>query len=105
MVVLLTLDDLVDHVITFVCGATRRETIELGVIHGFCIDFAERLAPNMIEPLSTVDGLRALVAALERRPHVTMPVGGDLARWGFRRDTVYGSPAAMLVRPRTARLH
>jgi hypothetical protein len=92
-------------VINFVLGATRRETVELGVIHGFCIDFAEHLAPNMIEPLSSIEGLRALVAALERRPHITIPVDGDIARWGFARDIICGFPMTTVERPRTDRLN
>jgi hypothetical protein len=62
---------------------TPREHVELGVIHGFCLDAAHSKAPNLIAFLSSIEGLDALAALLSRLPHFVQPVGIQGATWQF----------------------
>jgi hypothetical protein len=47
---------------------TPRETIEFGVLHGFCLDEAQRRKHMLIEFLTSAGGLAALSAALSQMP-------------------------------------
>jgi hypothetical protein len=80
-------DELVGNVLTMARDASPRKTIEFGVIHGFCRDFAEDLAPNLIDLLSRVEGLQSLVPALERRPDLIVPATDEKALWCFIRES------------------
>lgn len=82
---LLTFEELAAKVMVMARGQTPRRAIELGVIHGFCLDVAEDLAPELIRVLATVDGLHQLVGVLETMPDVVKPSSADKASWEFVR--------------------
>lgn len=82
----LSFDQLVGTVLAEARALTPRDTIELGVIHGFCRDFAEKQAPGYIDLLSRVESLQALVPALERHPALVLPATPEKALWNFVRD-------------------
>jgi hypothetical protein len=82
-----TFDDLVGSVVSMARDATPRRTIEFGVIHGFCRDFAEDLAPELIDILNRVEGLECLVPALEKRPDLIVPATEEKALWCFVRES------------------
>jgi hypothetical protein len=75
-------DALVKSVVESLSAATPRDTVELGVIHGFCIDAAH---PNvsMVDFLSSVGGLEALSAQLSRLPeHIeAVDIDGSLRKF------------------------
>jgi hypothetical protein len=83
---LLSFDELVGSVLSEARNFTPRTEIEFGVIHGFCRDFAEDRAPGYIDLLSRVEGLQALVPALERRPDLVRPATPEKALWYFVRE-------------------
>ncbi|TNM62767.1 hypothetical protein [Aliirhizobium smilacinae] len=87
MKTVLSFDELVGNVLAEARDITPRKTIEFGVIHGFCRDFAEDQAPGYIDLLSRVEGLQALVPALERRPDLVLPATPEKALWYFVRDS------------------
>ncbi|MBW9089718.1 hypothetical protein JNB91_18010 [Rhizobium wenxiniae] len=76
-------EELVKAVIVSMREITPRETVELGVIHGFCIDAAETEAPDLITFLSSVAGLEAVTAQLGRLPEYLTAVAVDGATWQF----------------------
>lgn len=82
---LMTFEELAARVIVTARDQTPRPAIELGVIHGFCLDVAEDLAPELIGVLASVDGLHLLVAALETMPDIVKPSSGDKSSWEFVR--------------------
>lgn len=82
----LSFDQLVGTVLPEARALTPRDTLELGVIHGFCRDFAERQAPGYIDLLSRVESLQALVPALERHPALVLAATPEKALWNFVRD-------------------
>ncbi|AYD01975.1 hypothetical protein [Neorhizobium sp. NCHU2750] len=83
---IVSFDDLVGNVLTSARDFTPRHAIEFGVIHGFCRDFAETQAPGYIDLLSRVEGLQALLPALERRPDLVVPATPEKALWYFVRN-------------------
>jgi hypothetical protein len=83
---ILSFDELVGNVLVSARDFSPRKTIELGVIHGFCRDFAETQAPNYIDLLSSVEGLHALLPALERRPDLVVAATPEKDLWYFVRD-------------------
>lgn len=83
----LSFDELVGNVLMSVRDATPRQSIEFGVIHGFCRDFAEMRAPGYIDLLSRVEGLQALLPALERRPDLVVPATPERDLWYFVRES------------------
>lgn len=76
-------EQLVTSVVATLREVTPRDSVELGVIHGFCLDAAEEKAPNLITFLSRVEGLQALSAQLSRLPDFLQPVGVEGATWLF----------------------
>jgi hypothetical protein len=65
---------------------TPRDTVELGVLHGFCLDAAKDHAPHMLRFLASVDGLEALASALGQLPHIIVAVDVKGASWQFVRE-------------------
>jgi hypothetical protein len=72
-------------VVTSARDFTPRETVELGIIHGLCVDAAADHAPYLIEFLGTVQGLDALSGALSQMPDVLMPADIAGSSWFFVR--------------------
>jgi hypothetical protein len=83
---LLTFNELVASVLATARDSTNRDTIELGVIHGFGVDVAEDLAPDLMDLLSSVGGLSILVSTLERLPNLVSPALADKSLWNFVRE-------------------
>ncbi len=77
--------DLVTKVTTAARDFTPRQTIELAVIHGFCLDTARRNAPHLIEFLSSVPGLVAITTTLTQLPHIVTTEDPRGAVWSFVR--------------------
>jgi hypothetical protein len=82
---LLTLEELTTQVIAMARGQTSRDTIELGVIQGFCVDVATDVSPDLVPLLSSVNGLDLLVSTLEGMPELIRPGAPDRAVWNFVR--------------------
>lgn len=78
-----TFQELVDGVVCELRDLSPRSTVELGVIHGFCVDAAKDNAPTLVSFLSSVDGLQALSAELSKMPEILTAVGVDGATWRF----------------------
>jgi len=76
-------EELVKAVVVNMLEITPRQTVELGVIHGFCIDAAETEAPDLIAFLSSVAGLEAITAQLSRLPQYLTATAVDGATWQF----------------------
>ncbi|MBO0144000.1 hypothetical protein JZX87_22840 [Agrobacterium sp. Ap1] len=85
MLGLLTLDELTAQVISMARDYTPRNSIELGVIQGFCVDVAGDLSPDLVPLLSSVNGLEQLVSSLESMPDLIRPAAPDRALWNFVR--------------------
>lgn len=81
--VIATFQVLVHDVVAGLRDLSPRSTVELGVIHGFCVDAARERAPTLVAFLSSVDGLEALSAELSRMPEILSTVGVDGAEWQF----------------------
>ncbi len=77
--------DLVTKIITTARDSTSRETVELGVIHGLCVDAARKSAPHMIEFLSSVRGLVAITVTLSQLPHIVTVNDPKDSTWTFVR--------------------
>jgi hypothetical protein len=77
------LEDLVETVIAGLRDLTPRQVVELGVLHGFCVDAARTNNPNLVLFLSSTQGLEAFCAHLSRMPHLLEVVDPDGSRWRF----------------------
>lgn len=64
---------------------TPRQTVELGVLHGLCLDAARNHDPDLVDFIASVRGLAALSVTLSQLPHLV--VANDLkgAEWTFVR--------------------
>jgi hypothetical protein len=83
-----TPEDIIDLVTEAIIAArdfSPRETIELGVVHGFCVDAARKNAPHLIEFLSSVRGLVAITVTLLQLPHVVTANDPNGSTWTFVR--------------------
>jgi hypothetical protein len=78
-----TFGGLVLEVVVALREVSPRSTVELGVIHGFCVDAAHANAPALVNFLSSVEGLQALSAELSRMSEKITAVGIDGAEWRF----------------------
>lgn len=70
--------DLVTQVITAARDFTPRETVELGFVHGLCLDAANAHHPDLVEILATARGLAAVAVVLSQRPEIVTsddPIG------------------------------
>lgn len=76
-------EEMVETVIKALRDATPREVVELGVLHGFCVDVAREAHPNLLLFLSSPQGLEALAAHLSRMPDVVEPANVEGTRWRF----------------------
>lgn len=83
---LLTFDELVGRVILMARDATPRDTVELGAVHGLCLDLAADLAPELVDDLNSVDSLQRLIEVLDSKPNIVLPQLPDKSRWRFIRD-------------------
>lgn len=77
----LTFDELTARVLSMAIDQTSRETIELGVIQGFCLDLAEDLSPDLVPVLTSITGLELLVATLEHMPDFVTLAATDKSMW------------------------
>ncbi|WP_312407315.1 hypothetical protein [Rhizobium sp.] len=79
--------DLITLVITAARDFTPRETIELGFVHGLCLDAANAHHPDLVEFLATARGLSAVAIVLSQSPEIVTsddPIG---AVWTFVRKS------------------
>lgn len=77
--------EFVAGVIDSTIALTPRANVELGVIHGFCVDAAYERQPHFIEFLAPPSGLAALSSALSQMPQKLQPIDVDAGLWTFVR--------------------
>lgn len=82
------LEQFIKHLIISLREISPRDTVELGVLHGFAVDAAQDQAPKLAIFLSSVDGLQAFCAELHRLPNVIQPLNIDGSEWRFVREAV-----------------
>ncbi|AYD05108.1 hypothetical protein [Neorhizobium sp. NCHU2750] len=82
------LEQFIEHLILGLREISPRDTVELGVLHGFAVDAAQMEAPKLATFLSSVDGLQAFCAELHRLPEMIQPVDIDGSEWRFIRAAV-----------------
>jgi len=75
-------------VVTSARDFTPRETVELGIIHGLCVDAAADHAPHLVEFLGTVQGLDALSGVLSQIHDVLVPADVAGSSWIFVRSNL-----------------
>jgi len=63
-----------------------RDSLELGVLHGFCLDAAKDHAPHMLRFLASVDSLETLASALGQLPRIIVAADCKGASWQFVRE-------------------
>ncbi len=73
----------VETVVAALRDITPRETVELGVLHGFCVDAAREAYPHLVMFLSSVEGLNAFTAHLYRLTAVIEAVDVTGSTWRF----------------------
>lgn len=56
--------EFVEEVVAEVRDITPRSSVELGILHGFCLDAAQQRRPKLVDFLTSPAGLSALSAAL-----------------------------------------
>jgi hypothetical protein len=76
---------LVLRVTTAMRDFTPRQSVELGVIHGMCVEAARQHEPQLVDFLNSVNGLTALSAALSQLPHVVVTADVNSGQWTFVR--------------------
>ncbi len=86
MLSLLTVEELVAQVVVMARSQTPRDSVELGVLQGFCVDVATDLSPDLVLFMSSANGLERLVSVLNSMPDVILPATCDNALWNFVRD-------------------
>lgn len=77
--------DLVTRVVLAARDFTPRQTIELGFIHGLCLDAARKNSPHLTEFLASVKGLVAITAILTQLPHIVTSNDPKGSIWTFVR--------------------
>lgn len=79
--------DLITRVITAARDFTPRATVELGFVHGLCLDAANAHHPDLVEFLATPSGLAAIVLVLSQRPEIVTTDDPRKAIWTFVRPS------------------
>jgi len=77
--------DLITQVITAARDFTPRETVELGFVHGLCLDAANAHQPDLVEFLASTRGLAAVALVLSQRPEIVTSDDPKGAVWTFVR--------------------
>ncbi|TWF47534.1 hypothetical protein [Neorhizobium alkalisoli] len=78
-------EQFIERVITGLRDISPRDTVELGVLHGFAVDAAQSDTPKLAAFLSSLDGLEAFCAEQHRLPEIIQPVSVDGSEWRFVR--------------------
>lgn len=76
---------LVTKVTTTARDFTPRRSVELGVLHGLCLDAARKHEPHLVEFVASVPGLIAISGILSQLPHIIASNDPDGAMWSFVR--------------------
>lgn len=77
--------ELITQVITAARDFTPRETVELGFVHGLCLDAAHAHHPDLVEFLASTRGLAAMAIVLSQRPEIVTSDDPKRAVWTFVR--------------------
>jgi len=77
--------DLITQVITAARDFTPRETVELGFVHGLCLDAANAHHPDLIDFLASTRGLAAVALVLSQRPEIVTSSDAKGPVWTFVR--------------------
>ncbi|TWF42236.1 hypothetical protein [Neorhizobium alkalisoli] len=85
---MISLEQFIERLIIGLRDASPRETVELGVLHGFAVDAAQSDTPKLAAFLSSLDGLEAFCAELHRLPALIQPVGISGSEWRFVRPVM-----------------
>jgi hypothetical protein len=86
--------DFVQQVVNDARAITPRPTVELGILHSFCLDAAQARRPQLVDFLTSPGGLAALSAALAQLPDLVRQADVDGARWEFVRNEASGGSKA-----------
>jgi hypothetical protein len=77
--------ELVTSVISAARDFTPRDTVELGFIHGLCLDAAHTHQPDLLEFLASPRGLAAVSLVMSQRPEIVKSDDPQGAVWTFVR--------------------
>lgn len=77
--------ELITRVITAARDFTPRDTVELGFVHGLCLDAAHTHHPELVEFLASPRGLAAVSLVLSQRPEIVKSDDPKGAVWTFVR--------------------
>ena len=77
--------DLITQVITAARDFTPRDTVELGFVHGLCLDAANAHHPDLVEFLASTRGLAAVALVLAQRSEIVTSDDPTGAVWAFVR--------------------
>ncbi|MBW6425520.1 hypothetical protein KX729_29330 [Rhizobium sp. XQZ8] len=81
-----TLEELVAATLTQARDGLAWNSITLGEIQGKCLKAAEDQAPDLVDELSNVAGLGALILALQACKRIIVPADEELGVWTFVRE-------------------
>lgn len=79
------LEELVDRVLLAVRDMTPRDTIELGVLHGFCLDTAKDLYPERVRFSRVQEDWRTLSRSSGVDPMSSFPIATTSPAGALRR--------------------
>jgi len=77
--------EFVEQVVSELRALTPRSTVELGILHGFCLDAAQARQPQLVDFLTSPAGLAALSATLGQMPDKVLQADIEGATWEFVR--------------------
>lgn len=80
-----TIDDLVEHIVVRYRNESSKNTVAAKAIQRWCIEEAEREAPELTPELSGEIGLKNIQRALGRIPALIRPNGSELLLWIVQR--------------------
>lgn len=80
-----SLEQFIERLIIGLRDISPRDTVELGVLHGFAVDAAQSNTPKLAAFLSSMGGLEAFCAELHRLPEIIQPVSIGGSEWRFVR--------------------
>ncbi len=82
--------DFVEEVVDSLREITPRSSVELGVLHGFCLDAAQERRKKFVDFLTSPGGLTALSAALGQMPDKVLQTDIEGKTWKFVRERSTG---------------
>lgn len=78
---------LVTQVVSAARDFTPRDTVELGFLHGLCLDAARTHHPDLLDFIASPRGLAAVTVILTQLPDVVTAKEPTSGTWAFVRKT------------------